>query len=85
MWESLKRLSVKLANGWNILHPKRENEEWKMADKKPWVEPELIVVVRSRRGEAVLSACKDSGGGGPLSSNTVCENSCAPCGSSFAS
>ncbi len=54
--------------------------------KKQWFEPELIVLVRSKPGEAVLSACKDSGGGGnPNDDNTGCLKSCNPCGSSFAS
>ncbi len=35
--------------------------------KKPWQKPELIVLVRSKPEEAVLTVCKNSGAEGPLS------------------
>jgi hypothetical protein len=35
--------------------------------KKAWVEPELIVLVRSKPEEAVLTACKLQYSGGPAS------------------
>jgi hypothetical protein len=34
-------------------------------ENKEWTEPELIVLVRSKPEEAVLSACKEYTGGGP--------------------
>lgn len=39
--------------------------------KAPWETPELVVLVRSRPEEAVLSFCKNPGyaGGGPTKSN----------------
>jgi hypothetical protein len=33
-------------------------------EKKQWTKPELIVLVRSKPEEAVLSACKRAGGSG---------------------
>jgi hypothetical protein len=33
-------------------------------EKRPWQKPELIVLVRSKPEEAVLSGCKSSGHGG---------------------
>ena len=40
--------------------------------KKAWVEPELIVLVRSNPEEAVLAACKDFPGAGAGSSDSGC-------------
>ena len=45
--------------------------------KKAWVKPELIVLVRKKPEEAVLTFCKTSGESvGPF----VSENSCSPQG-----
>jgi hypothetical protein len=33
--------------------------------KKSWRKPELLVLVRSRREEAILDTCKTPTGGGP--------------------
>jgi len=58
-----------------------EHEESKMTEsKKAWVEPELIVLVRSKPEEAVLGACKVGGGGGSASAQSDCLTSGAyPC------
>jgi hypothetical protein len=40
--------------------------------KKAWVEPELIVLVRSKPEEAVLGACKVGVEGGPASALSAC-------------
>ena len=32
-----------------------------MREKKEWLNPELIVLVRSKPEEAILTACKDNG------------------------
>ncbi len=37
--------------------------------RKPWVTPELIVLVRSKPEEAVLAKCKDEGLTGPIIAN----------------
>ncbi len=48
--------------------------------KKSWVEPELIVLVRSKPEEAVLTACKISSGDGQSTNNNGCyESSCTIC------
>jgi len=50
--------------------------------KKAWVEPELIVLVRSKPEEAVLSGCKYDGMGDISNSNfaTGCQKwSCLTC------
>ena len=51
--------------------------------KKPWLEPELIVLVRNKPEEVVLSSCKLSGGGdGNNNDNDGCfitPFSCALC------
>jgi hypothetical protein len=55
-----------------------------------WIEPELIVLVRSRPEELVLGFCKITPGGGGAgnednrcdSSNWPCEGNCAVEGSS---
>ena len=52
-------------------------------NKKAWLEPELIVLVRNKPEEAVLSACKSavSGGGNNASDNGChlvdCESVCS--------
>lgn len=35
----------------------------KLAQKKSWMRPELIVIVRSHPAEAVLAGCKQTKGG----------------------
>jgi hypothetical protein len=40
--------------------------------KKIWVTPELIVLVRSKPEEAVLTACKPNGSSGPDVVNLGC-------------
>ena len=42
--------------------------------KKPWVEPELLVVVRNHPEEAVLDNCKDGSvaGSGPTTTDSAC-------------
>jgi hypothetical protein len=45
--------------------------------KKPWVTPELIVLVRSKPEEAVLATCKYSGKPGPSFNN--CKIKAGPC------
>jgi hypothetical protein len=51
--------------------------------KKAWVEPELIVLVRSKPEEAVLGTCKGGSSEGPVVSYDVCwivdEFCAAPC------
>ncbi len=53
--------------------------------KKPWVEPELIVIVRSRVEEAVLGACKVTLRQGPNLSASACTGLAGDCLSSVAS
>jgi hypothetical protein len=49
------------------LKQKRQDMEKKTAvDKKPWQRPELIVLVRSKPEEAVLTVCKNASFAGPL-------------------
>ncbi len=43
-----------------------------MTDKKPWTEPELIVLVRSNPEEAILGVCKEGPGVGPSNSPWGC-------------
>ncbi len=52
-----------------------------MADKKPWVEPELIVLVRNKPEEAVLTACKIAGDlrNGPNGWYVMCAYSVVDC------
>jgi hypothetical protein len=40
--------------------------------KRPWSKPELIVLVRGRPEEAVLSACKVFPSSGPFETNGSC-------------
>jgi hypothetical protein len=48
-----------------------ENESTK--EKKMWRKPELIVLVRNKPEEAVLTSCKTDGqGGGPQDTVTTC-------------
>ena len=47
-------------------------------NKKEWSEPELIVLVRSKPEEAVLSGCKGSGSPGSSDiQNTGCQTECS--------
>ena len=48
-------------------------------NKKEWSEPKLIVLVRSKPEEAVLSACKGTVSVDPSSESGICYFSCAPC------
>jgi hypothetical protein len=41
-------------------------------DKKEWIPPELIVLVRSKQEEAVLALCKNLGFNTPQGSWTDC-------------
>ena len=44
------------------------------AARIPWCEPKLIILVRGRREEAVLAACKlAKSGGGTQSMDSLCE------------
>jgi len=45
-------------------------------NKKEWVTPELIVLVRSNPEEAVLSGCKDSGLSGLHNTYFNCLETC---------
>lgn len=48
--------------------------------KKPWQTPELIVLVRNKPEEAVLTACKmPQGENNPYLSATGCDDDCEPC------
>ncbi len=49
--------------------------------KKKWLKPKLIVLVRGRTEENVLSSCKTSGSGmgGPNITRPRCEIIGAPC------
>jgi hypothetical protein len=42
------------------------------ADRRSWRKPEMTVLVRSRREEAVLGVCKLTGAGGPPSNVAGC-------------
>ena len=45
-----------------------------------WTKPELIVLVRNRPEEVILSGCKSNpGGGGPENDNSGCYATCADC------
>jgi hypothetical protein len=47
--------------------------------KKAWVEPELIVLVRSKPEEAVLGGCKGGISEGPSNDSGICMLVCAVC------
>jgi hypothetical protein len=53
--------------------------------RRPWLKPELIVLVRNRPEEAVLAACKGGNANGPISQtepgpfNQACRTRGAPC------
>jgi hypothetical protein len=47
-------------------------------EKKQWTKPELIVLVRSKPEEAVLAACKGSGGLSNMTSENNCRTSTPP-------
>jgi hypothetical protein len=49
--------------------------------KKPWIKPELIVLVRGKPEEAVLQGCKNADvGGGNWVTNVGCtQPGCADC------
>lgn len=57
--------------------------EMKLQVKKEWKTPELIVLVRSKPEEAVLTACKLTfgSGAGPVTGNTGCHvaTTCGNC------
>ncbi len=42
------------------------------SEVKQWQKPELIILVRSRPQESVLTACKVTGGYGPNATNNAC-------------
>lgn len=44
--------------------------------KTKWTTPELIVLVRSKPKEAVLTICKMIGGGGFSSAYNLCDETC---------
>jgi len=47
---------------------------------KKWIKPKLVVLVRSRPGESVLSSCKQSdAGSGPSGADSYCSNTTLPC------
>jgi hypothetical protein len=49
-------------------------------EKKEWSEPEMIVLVRSKPEEAVLTACKDRAhDGDPNYTYIGCANFCSNC------
>ena len=50
--------------------------------KKPWVEPELVVISRGKTEEAVLTVCKAGNmAGGPIFLDIGCDKvpTCLPC------
>ena len=47
--------------------------------KKPWCQPELIVLVRSKSEEAVLTSCKGATSGGAENTDGNCMTSCSSC------
>ena len=52
-----------------------------MEEKKKWIAPELVVLVRSHPEEAVLATCKDTVGAlSPTASNAGCVNFAGFCG-----
>ena len=53
--------------------------------KKPWTEPELIVIVRSREEESVLGSCKATPREGPNLSASACTGLGGDCLSNIAS
>lgn len=54
-----------------------------MTEKKVWVEPELIVLMRNRSDEAVLEVCKGGSPGAPMAFDGGCTGllpfDCNPC------
>jgi len=56
-------------------------------NKKEWVTPELIILVRNKPEEAVLTTCKSAGTNGPDSAFSYCGvvTSCIWCTSEFTS
>ena len=48
-------------------------------NKKAWVEPELIVLVRNKPEEAVLTVCKVAGSSGPGTYDMPCNTTTDPC------
>ena len=54
-------------------------------NKKAWVTPELIVLVRSKPEEAVLEGCKTAAGDGPGNDVGGCTITCANCSSQVSS
>jgi hypothetical protein len=57
----------------------KSTEKRDYMEKKTWIEPELIVLVRSKPEEAVLYACKVWNGSGPNYYDFQC-NHPASCG-----
>jgi len=50
-------------------------------EKKNWSKPELIVLVRSKPEEVVLTACKKVGGGGEIRiGGAWCDDASMTCG-----
>jgi hypothetical protein len=49
------------------------------AEKKTWLRPELVVLVRGRPEEAVLAGCKIGGSSGPANHNKACRGKGTPC------
>jgi hypothetical protein len=47
--------------------------------KKTWIEPELIVLTRSKPEEAVLGGCKGGISEGPSNDSGICMLDCAFC------
>jgi hypothetical protein len=44
-----------------------------MSARKQWVSPQVIVILRVRREEAVLRSCKGGGYMGPNNANYFCQ------------
>jgi hypothetical protein len=55
-----------------IPHPSEERRTTMETEKKQWTKPELIVLVRSKPEEAVLSACKGGYSGTPAGDDGHC-------------
>jgi hypothetical protein len=71
-----------------IKYHKCEKEEWKNErEKKSWLEPELIVLVRNKPEEAVLGTCKNdtTDDGSHYFDNACLFDLCTDCAASQAS
>ncbi len=51
----------------------------KQGEKRPWVEPELIVIVRGSPQESVLAGCKDASGSGAYVAAAACRSTGGNC------